>query len=277
MLICKNQKSRKLTSKDFKSQEIFVKQLYEFPCAYGIVQFPNGARPSPLAEGNFEQEGDDESAEGDKKDGSSEVAWSTNGDFIEAGATALLRQLKNYGRHYQRRLRPLWPSVGCESAPRRSSLVRPPPHRQHVPPGPHCWHSPYYLRWFVLCLGRLHHARDDEGCRTGLLQPRQTVSGIMMPIPGCFNISSPSGPRPKRAYITMGYFTTMWSSSMWRKHIWTFMWCLRNAFSKEQWNSSPCLRISGKYLHVDHFSHQERSSERIEEQNVDDEPAPVVE
>ena len=32
-----------------------------------------------------------------------------------------------------------------------------------------------------------------------------------------------------------------------------------------------------KILHVDHFSHQERSSERIEEQNVDDEPAPVVE
>ena len=136
--------------KRFKSQEIFVKQLYQFPCACGTVQFPNGARPSPLAEANFEQEDDDESAEGDKKDGSSEVAWSTNGDFIEAGATALLRQLKNHGRHHQRRLRPLWPSAGkCESAPRRSSLVRPPPHRQHVPPEPHCWHSPYYLRWFV--------------------------------------------------------------------------------------------------------------------------------
>ena len=38
----------------------------------------------------------------------------------------------------------------------------------------------------------------------------------------------------------------------------------------------PVRQDIGKILDVDHFSHQERSSERFEEQNVDDEPAPVV-
>ena len=58
-----------------------MKELCGFPCASGTLKLPNGPRPSPTAEGNFEQEGDDESEEGEKKEGSSNESSSMSADF----------------------------------------------------------------------------------------------------------------------------------------------------------------------------------------------------
>ena len=57
-----------ISVKRFECQEVFAKSLSEFPCANGTLKFLNSPRTSAKAEGNFEQEGGDDTEEGDRKE-----------------------------------------------------------------------------------------------------------------------------------------------------------------------------------------------------------------
>ena len=67
MKIFKNQTTSEVHVKKFKSQEVFVKREYEFPCANGTSRLPYRPRLSFTAQGNLEKEDDVEIEEGDKK------------------------------------------------------------------------------------------------------------------------------------------------------------------------------------------------------------------
>ena len=68
--------------KRFKNQDILVEESYAFLCANVTLKCPKSPRPSPIAEGDFEQEGDDEIEEDDKKECFNKDSRSIRGDTI---------------------------------------------------------------------------------------------------------------------------------------------------------------------------------------------------
>ena len=74
---------QKFTSKRFRSQEVFVKGEYEFPCSNRTPRRPSRPRPCLLAEGNLELEDGVEIEEGDKMGGQTEQSWSISGESID--------------------------------------------------------------------------------------------------------------------------------------------------------------------------------------------------
>ena len=63
-------------------EEIFVKGLFEFPCANGTLKRPGRPRLSLFVEGKLRQEGDDGIEVSDKKESDIKDSWSMSGDFI---------------------------------------------------------------------------------------------------------------------------------------------------------------------------------------------------
>ena len=75
-------KASDICVKRFKSQDLFGREEYRFPCSNGISRFSDRARPSSIAEGRFEQQHDVETEEGDKKGSNKEDSWSMSGEFF---------------------------------------------------------------------------------------------------------------------------------------------------------------------------------------------------